>query len=307
MFLVVKAIVICVFSSMSVYAQEYVKVYAPDGRVDVISKDAVEDWKNVGWYDYPVIKVYALDGRSEIISKSSYDSWHKVGWYSYPVQKMYAPDGRVEIISKDAVEDWKDVGWYDYPVTYVYALDGRKAVITPDAVDDWVAVGWYDSLEEVYYLTVKELHEIYMSEKDYSTDLQNLNDAVKVLEGTEFEAAADSLRTETMGAWRSYIRCPIAVESSHAYEEYSVQHAKILFTNISHKKIVAFKVKFDLYNIFGEREKSYYETFIADNANMNPHTSWWFTWELFGADSVNRIKNIRVTEIVYSDGTKWYR
>ena len=30
-----------------------------------------------------------------------------------------------------------------------------------------------------------------------------------------------------------------------------------------------------------------------------------YTWTLYGADSVQTVKNIRVIEVVFEDGTKW--
>lgn len=80
----------------------------------------------------------------------------------------------------------------------------------------------------------------------------------------------------------------------------------LYFRNLSYKKIVAYKVKFDCYNIFGNYESTYYDYYYDDSANLDIAGSTGATWTLYGADSVNTVKNIRVFEIVYEDGTKWY-
>ncbi len=99
------------------HAQEYMNVYALDGRVEVIKKSDFDAWHKVGWYSAPVMYVYSLDGRTEIIKISDFDAWHKVGWYSAPVMYVYAADGRKQIVTKSDAPAWKAVGW-DYQTNY---------------------------------------------------------------------------------------------------------------------------------------------------------------------------------------------
>jgi len=95
---------------------DIITMYAPDGRQIDVSVYDVQNWKNVGWYDYPVITMYAPDGRQMVIYTGDVPSWKAVGWYDYPVTTMYAPDGRQMVIYTGDVAAWKAVGWYDYPV-----------------------------------------------------------------------------------------------------------------------------------------------------------------------------------------------
>lgn len=139
-----------VLFSYSAFATEKVTLYAKDGRTVSVVTEAVEDFKNVGWYE--AITVYALDGRTAQISPFVAEDWKAVGWYTQPVTTMYAPDGRTIIIAKTAVEDYKNVGWFsdkaDVTVTY-YAMDGRTKEGFIGNAEKEESVGWYINKEDV--------------------------------------------------------------------------------------------------------------------------------------------------------------
>ena len=48
-----------------------------------------------------------------------------------------------------------------------------------------------------------------------------------------------------------------------------------------------------------------YDSYYCDDAYLGVNEASAFTWTLYGADSVNTIKNAYISEIVFSDGTKW--
>ena len=111
-------IAVMMFSAIpSVQAEEYMNVYALDGRVKVIKTSDFYAWHQVGWYSAPVMYVYAPDGRCEIIVKSDFDAWHKVGWYSAPVMYVYNSAGNKKVVLKSEVAQWKAKGW-DYQTGY---------------------------------------------------------------------------------------------------------------------------------------------------------------------------------------------
>ena len=235
-----------------------------------------------------------------------------VGWYNFVPAPVYAPDGRISVIPIEDVPAWESVGWYTYPVQTVYAADGRTAVIAATDAEAWKSVGWYENkwdaeMENAYNNTVNEIYG-FMSVRDYNSALYLVQKMISDLfVGTKYEINLDALRTEIMAAWRSHCGAPLAVLGSVAGEEYGVPEAGIQFCNISHKTIAGFKLDFTCYNIFGEVEESYYDWYYCDDADLHSGETGWYYWDLYGADSVNVITNIYITEIVYTDGTKWYR
>lgn len=123
-------------------------LYAIDGRQINVSKDDVEKYLELWWYELPVMYVYAPDGRTEIIPIKDLSAWEQVGWYYYPVVTVYSPDKAATVISIDILNEWKAAGWYEYPVARVYASDGRESIIAASEVDNWISAGWYRTREE---------------------------------------------------------------------------------------------------------------------------------------------------------------
>ncbi len=123
-------------------ANEYMNVYAPEGRVEVIKTADFDAWHAVGWYSAPVMYVYALDGRCELILKSNYYTWSQVGWYDAPKMYVYSPYNQTKLINKSDFDYYHANGWYSAPVMYVYAPDGRKQLVLESDAPAWKAVGW---------------------------------------------------------------------------------------------------------------------------------------------------------------------
>lgn len=118
-------------------------IYAPDGRMATIDRSQLENYKSVGWYDYPVALLYAPDGRSIVVAKSDVPAWEAVGWADAKKNiTIYAPDGRSAVIPYWQLGSYKAVGWYDYPVITLYASGNRTAVVAKSAQYDWLSVGW---------------------------------------------------------------------------------------------------------------------------------------------------------------------
>ena len=135
-------IVMMVAMIPSVQADEYMNVWAPDGRSEMIKTADFDAWHAVGWYSAPVMYVYALDGRCELILKSNYYAWSQVGWYDAPKMYVYSPYNQTKLINKSDFDYYHANGWYSAPVMYVYAPDGRKQLVLESDAPAWKAVGW---------------------------------------------------------------------------------------------------------------------------------------------------------------------
>ena len=108
-----------VFTVVNVLAAEdFVTVYAPDGRELSIPSKELEAYENVGWYrsKSDVQKtMYAPDGREIVIYKAEIEAYKNVGWFEDKADVtalMCAPDGRQITVFKSEVQAYKNVGWY---------------------------------------------------------------------------------------------------------------------------------------------------------------------------------------------------
>ena len=225
------------------------------------------------------------------------------GKYKHFVQiDMYAMDGRGIWMYDLQAPIYKTVGWYE--AVEMYAADGRTCKVPPYQVTAYEKVGWYTVEGYLYYLLEKEVNTA-LANKNYNDALALLEEYGSTLDGTKYEYSVSLLESKAMDKWRSILRCPIAILDYEIGDYYGTTTATIYVRNISYKKITAFKLQFTCYNIFGEVEDTYYDYYYCDDADLAKIEGAGYTWKLYGADSVDKIKNIRVTEVVFADGTKW--
>lgn len=119
-------------------------LYNSSNQVVEVPDFEIASFVTNGWFTEKPVRMYAPDGRTQVVAANEVDANKKVGWYTQPVITMYAPDGRTQIVAKGDVESNKAVGWYDYPVTTMYAPDGRTIVISTSEVQNYKNVGWYE-------------------------------------------------------------------------------------------------------------------------------------------------------------------
>lgn len=217
---------------------------------------------------------------------------------------MYAPDGRVITVYDIQAPIYERVGWAS--AVEMYSLDGRTITIPPYEVEAYKAVGWY-TFEGYLYTEVKSSYDACISSSQYDSAILITEMFEDEFKGTEYEYSVQLLKEGAMDKWRNSTRCPLGYIGSSIGDYYGTPEADITFRNISYKKIVAFKLKFTCYNIFGNVERTYYDSYYTDSADLNSGEAATYTWTLYGADSVNYITNVKITEVVYSDGTKWKR
>lgn len=122
---------------------ETVLLYNSSNQVSEVPDYDVDTFKANGWVAEKPVRMYALDGRTQLVAASKVAENKKVGWYTEPSVMMYAPDGRTQVVAQNDVESSKAVGWYDYPVTQLYAADGRTIVISTTEEQSYRNVGWY--------------------------------------------------------------------------------------------------------------------------------------------------------------------
>ena len=224
---------------------------------------------------------------------------------------IYASDGRVMAVHDLRVPAYEKVGWKGEVTMYAYENGGftRSIKVKPYEEEAYRQVGWYTkeevSKKQAFDGVVSKI-ENYKASKQYNDIFVLIDSSLPDYMGTRYEQPLYDYRTEAMDLWRNSSGAPLGV-LDYSVSENSIGTPKVSinFRNISHKKILAFKVKFTCYDIFGDLEESYYNSFYIDSANLDVAKSRSYTWTLYGADSVHTVKNIRVTEVVFEDGTKW--
>lgn len=278
---------------------EGVTMYAYDGRSIEVSPFQVEAYENVGW-SRPVTMY--KDSNSIDVSPYAVESYENSGWQRGQI--MYSIDGRTIEVSPYEADNYAEVGWY-YPVT-VYALDGRSLEISPFHLADYQNVGWYTASGYIYY-DVQQRYNRNKANGDYYANIELAYDAWEYLEGTEYESSVLGIFSEAKAYLLKHTRGPIYIVGSSVTEDSYSKDINIRMFNVSDKDIIAFKCTFDIYDIFGSKLRNPYDNYVSTDAGLDSGDTTTYTWDLYTVDTAYSIKNIRITEVVYSDGTKWYR
>ena len=226
-------------------------------------------------------------------------------YYYSRYMEVYSADGRTKTISELLLPVYEKVGWS--AGVKMYALDGRTKYVKPSKVAANEAVGWYTEEGFAYYKLQNAYNE-YKAVGDYNSILELVYDYTEVLEDTKYEQNLYAIRTEVMSLWRKATGEPVGVISYEVNKnENGVPVAAIAFRNISEKKIVEFKTIFTCYNKDGKIENPYYNNFVANDIDLDVAECDYYFWDFDKSYNVNSIKNIRINEVTFEDGTKWKR
>ena len=262
------------------------------------------------------VTMYAPDGRTISVSQEEVASYEAVGWFREPPYLMYAPDGRTLYVLTSEVEAYEAVGWYREPVCYMYAKDGRVLTVLAREVAAYQNVGWFTTQEEAYYNAIIDSYNVAAAVQDYNGIMNVCEDALAsgiLTQGSIFYNDITAKRRMAADAWRNYCGCPIGIVGYYMGEDsIGNPEAHITFRNLSYQTITAFKLTFDCYDAFGDPARWTSYSSNAYNGYMNniqfaPMEAESYYWTLYLQDSTTNLRNMRITEIVFADGSKWVR
>lgn len=224
--------------------------------------------------------------------------------YSKKVE-VYSLDGRTLEVSPLLLPVYESVGWQK-PVT-LYSLDGRTIQVAPFDVSAYESVGWYTYTDYIFNAQVKPAYENNKANKSHFANLKLVSDYLPMFYGTEHEASLYAIRTETMDLWRAEAGAPIAYNGCRfRKDENGRTLVDVALTNVDYKKILSFKVEFDICDASGKEIGENYAYYYVTTANIEPAETLMFTWVNATAENPARLSGFRVTELVYEDRTKWY-
>ena len=137
--------IVILSTSVTVFADTAVTMYAPDGRTASVPAGDVAAWKSVGWFDSPPVIMYAPGGKSAYVGSNDVAAWKAVGWFESPPIIMYAPDGRTAYVGQNDVAAWKAVGWY-------------TAYVPDTATINRITGRWGDEYSQRCHMTITYLY-----------------------------------------------------------------------------------------------------------------------------------------------------
>ena len=182
----------------------------------------------------------------------------------------------------------------------MYALDGRNEWVPDYNIDAWRAVGWYTS-DDIYTQIVQPSYNTCKSVNDYLGMMDLAQKYLPFVYGTSHEASLYAVRTEAMDLWRNILQKPIGIGRAVLTNG---NHVKMSFANLSYKPIKYFEFKYKCYDQSGKEIESKYRGARYDQEITAPGQIRNLQGNI-GASNVYIMGDVRVTKVIYTDGSIW--
>ncbi len=222
---------------------------------------------------------------------------------------IYAPDGRCVWVWDYEVPTYVSVGWYE-AVTLFDITGERSITVSPFEVDAYLNVGWY-TYEGLLYQTLVSLCEENFQTYGFEEAIATVDHYEDIFDGTGYEYSVDLIRAQYMDGWRNSTKCPVGIADYSVQVTDDVRNAAVGFRNISYKTIDCIEFTASCYDANGRYlGSSEYDYFTADYADLDSGCYAQYYWNLdvyTGTRRAASFGNIRITKVVYSDGTSWSR
>lgn len=224
--------------------------------------------------------------------------------------KVYAPDGRERTITNLQVPTYTSVGWYAAVTMYAPSSNGafngasiRTKQVSPFKVEEYEKVGWYTYEGVVLYHLRRECNN-YMAEEKYNAVFEAVEEKLDFFRGTKYEKELYTIRTEAMNKWRNSIYRPMGCISYKITNRNSSSPGlEFQLRNLSYKKIVLYKIEYSYCDAYGNVVKNMYT--IEDDSVVGIAESSKIERGFSGGSRTTSLQNIRVTYVLFEDGTIW--
>lgn len=265
-----------------------------DGTVINVPSHEVDMYKVLGWVvadsasDVPqtsTVTVYNAEGNSIVINASELEKYKLEGW------SEVKPDGGL--------------------IT-VYDHNGTEKQVSSTEVESLKAQGWYPAYDEaVYAYAAFGNGEVtgatkLLEGKSYEAAFLMVQEAIDKLENTssEYVTLLYYLRTSVTDAWREAANSPLGFINYWFSEKDGNNLVVFEYRNVSNNRIQSFRINFDICNANGEVVETNSGSYYVDKLQMAPCEKKRVAWVIGSKDAAS-IKNLKVKEVVFSDGTKW--
>ena len=307
---------------MGWYLEKPVTMYALDGRTLVLPADRVEAHQAVGWY----LKE-DLPGNNNTDETPQTPETPDSGEVNEPSTDVAATeiaikytDGTVVKVPKEHLETYKTLGWTEateedlIKTVVVFDSNGNSMDIPSNEIEKYQAEGWYATYDEAVFsyamngngtdvIGAKKLLE----DKRYELSYNMVRDALDKIEssGSEYVSKLYDMRSEIMETWGAAAKSPLGFVNYWFAEKDGKDMIVFEYRNVSNNRITSFRINFDICdedgNVIEKNSGSYY----IENLQMAPCDKKKVAWLIEKGDEAKSIKNLKVKEVTYADGTKW--
>ena len=324
---------------MGWYEEKPVTMYSLDGRTIVVPADRVQAHKEVGWYleeelvteegttetetPEPVtdVTIKYTDGTVVTVPVEHLETYKTLGWVEVNSEAtviMYDANGVAKEVALSDVGRYELEGWStvrpDTDYITVYSYDGSEKQIHSSQYEASKEQGWYRTFDEAVYnyaafgdgadvLGAEELLE----NKKYEQAYNMVKDALGKIEssGSEFVDKLYDLRSDIMDTWHTAAKSPLGFVNYWFAEKDGTDIIVFEYRNVTDSRITSFRINFDICDADGKIIETNSGSYFVENLQMLPCDKKKVAWAIKKGDQAKSIKNLKVKEVVFADGTKW--
>ena len=231
---------------------------------------------------------------------------------------MYNSDGESKVVSAGEVSKYELLGWStkkpDVDFVTIYSFDGTTKSVSADKVEEYKAKGWGTAFDEAVYTYAakgdggENIGAVAMLEnKQYELAFGNVQNAIEKLENTESEylSMLYYLRSTVTDAWREAANSPLGFINYWFNSKDGKKLVIFEYRNVSNSQIQSFKINFDICDKDGEVIETNSGSYFVNNLKMLPCDKKRVGWAIESGDNAQSVKNVKVLEVTFSDGTSW--
>ena len=317
-----------------------VLMHADDGREMYVSGDEVETYLNLNWYLSDEVDIYVVDsgktiyvpygtpaldnnrnfywqtpvkmyseyGEKMTVSRNLAETYKSLNWFYTEPVVMWTEDGRIICVEQYEVEAYKNVGWYSADEEFpedLYTLDGRYIFVRETDVEKYLNLGWY-KWEDMKYINFQNEVNACMKSGDYEGVYGAFEDYEWSLSETQYQDELYNAKYRAREAWRKAAGGAPLVFTG--YQNIDGNEVEFKVRNISYKPIIAVKIDFVCYDIFGIPMRYCYGISWGSDGDLWLDTddySFFSVSDVSGIDGAYRVGNLKVTDVIFSDNSRW--
>ena len=175
-------------------------------------------------------------------------------------------------------------------------------------------MGWYPAYDEAVYAYAAfgngsdvEGATVLLENKKYEQAFNMVQDALDKIENTdsEYVSLLYYLRSTVTDTWREAANSPLGFVNFWLDYKDTKRIVVFEYRNVSNSRIESFKINFDVCDKDGNIIEKNAGSYNASNLQMTPCEKKRVAWALQSGSAATTIKNIKVKEVVFADGTKW--
>lgn len=278
-----------------------------DGTIIRVPEAHVSMYKTLGWEkvnpqfnQFGNVIIYNSEGDSREILFDEVEKYVKEGWL------FAAPGTEVETPETPSMPSGENITIYHY--------DGSKKEINSNEYETYKAKSWgltYDEAVYIYAVLGDGGENIgansLLESKKYELAYRKIEDALTKIEAgnSQYVQMLYSLRSNVLKTWESAANSPLGFINYWFSDRNGKKVITFEYRNLSDKNITYIGLDFDICDGEGEVIETNAGYYYVNNLQLLPCNKARVTWAIKSGDLAKNIKNLKVKEVRFADGTSW--